>query len=171
MLMQNFCEIQTAEHITLSPIKTRRIITGKTITSYCMPASLMNSSLLMEHFIIPMAGVIMKNINLAKSLKLIMAWQCRLQVLMERLERTDLIRRRWLDNDFYGVTYNFNYQPESNLTFTLGGAYNEYKGKHFGEIIWAQYASNGVYGDHYYDNQGDKSDFNVFGKVILQSIR
>ena len=83
------------------------------------------------------------------------------------LERTDLIRRRWLDNDFYGVTYNFNYQPQSNLTFTLGGAYNEYKGKHFGEVIWAQYASNGHYGDHYYDNQGDKSDFNVFGKVMF----
>ncbi len=81
------------------------------------------------------------------------------------LKRTDLIRRRWLDNDFYGVTYNFNYQPQSNLTFTLGGAYNEYKGKHFGEIIWAQYASNGAYGDHYYDNLGKKTDFNLFGKV------
>jgi iron complex outermembrane receptor protein len=82
------------------------------------------------------------------------------------IDRTDLIRRRWLDNDFYGVTYNFNYQPSSKLTFTLGGAYNEYAGKHFGEIIWAQYASNGQYGDHYYDNQGDKTDFNIFGKVI-----
>ena len=81
------------------------------------------------------------------------------------VQRTDLIRRRWLDNDFYGVTYNVNYQPLANLTFTLGGAYNEYKGKHFGEIIWAQYASNGQYGDHYYDNQGDKTDFNIFGKV------
>jgi iron complex outermembrane receptor protein len=78
---------------------------------------------------------------------------------------TDLIRRRWLDNDFYGVTYNFTYQPQSNVTFTLGGAYNEYKGKHFGEIIWAQYASNSVYGDHYYDNLGEKTDFNVFGKL------
>jgi iron complex outermembrane receptor protein len=85
------------------------------------------------------------------------------------VSRTDLIRRRWLDNDFYGVTYNFNYQPQSNLTFTLGGAYNEYKGKHFGEIIWAQYASNGQYGDHYYDNQGDKSDFNIFGKVTFNA--
>ncbi len=82
------------------------------------------------------------------------------------LTRTDLIRRRWLDNDFYGVTYNFNYQPSSKVTFTLGGAYNEYAGKHFGEIIWAQYASNGQYGDHYYHNQGDKTDFNIFGKVI-----
>lgn len=85
------------------------------------------------------------------------------------LKRTDLIRRRWLDNDFYGLTYNFNYQPQANLTFTLGGAYNKYEGKHFGEIIWAKYASNGNYGDHYYDNKGDKSDFNIFGKVMFNA--
>jgi iron complex outermembrane receptor protein len=78
---------------------------------------------------------------------------------------TNLIRRRWLDNNFYGATYNFNYQAQSNLSFTLGGAYNKYDGKHFGEIIWAQYASNGKYGDHYYDNTGKKTDFNIFGKA------
>ncbi|WP_369817097.1 TonB-dependent receptor [Pedobacter sp. Leaf176] len=79
--------------------------------------------------------------------------------------RTDLIRRRWLDNDFYGVTYAFNYVPQKNLNFTLGGAYNEYKGAHFGQIIWAQYASNGAIDRHYYDNEGFKTDFNSYGKV------
>jgi iron complex outermembrane receptor protein len=78
---------------------------------------------------------------------------------------TDLIRRRWLDNDFYGVTYAFNYIPQKNLNFTLGGAYNEYKGAHFGQIIWAQYASNGNPDRHYYDNEGFKTDFNTYGKV------
>jgi len=78
---------------------------------------------------------------------------------------TDLIRRRWLDNDFYGVTYAFNYVPQKNLNFTLGGAYNEYKGAHFGQVIWAQYASNGNIDRHYYDNDGFKTDFNVYGKV------
>ncbi|WP_316738052.1 TonB-dependent receptor [Pedobacter aquatilis] len=81
------------------------------------------------------------------------------------ISRTDLVRRRWLDNDFYGVTYSFNYVPEKNLNFTLGGAYNEYKGAHFGQIIWAQYASNGNIDRHYYDNEGFKTDFNMYGKV------
>ncbi|WP_317129986.1 TonB-dependent receptor [Pedobacter psychrodurus] len=81
------------------------------------------------------------------------------------ITETDLIRRRWLDNDFYGVTYAFNYVPQKNLNFTLGGAYNEYKGAHFGQIIWAQYASNGDIDRHYYDNDGFKTDFNVYGKV------
>jgi iron complex outermembrane receptor protein len=78
---------------------------------------------------------------------------------------TDLVRRRWLNNDFYGLTYAFNYTPKSNLNFTLGGAYNEYRGKHYGEIIWAQYASNLTNVDHYYDGKGNKDDFNIFGKV------
>lgn len=86
------------------------------------------------------------------------------------ISTTDLIRRRWLDNDFYGVTYAFNYVPKKNLNFTLGGAYNEYKGDHFGQIIWAQYASNGNIDRHYYDNEGFKTDFNVYGKMNYNPI-
>jgi len=83
----------------------------------------------------------------------------------ETVSRTDLIRRRWLDNDFYGLTYAFNYQPGNNLSFTLGGAYNQYRGKHFGEVIWAQYASTSAKDYHYYDGIGNKDDFNTYGKI------
>lgn len=86
------------------------------------------------------------------------------------ITETDLIRRRWLDNDFYGITYAFNYVPQKSLNFTLGGAYNEYKGAHFGQIIWAQYASNGNIDRHYYDNDGFKTDFNIYGKVNYSPI-
>ena len=84
--------------------------------------------------------------------------------------KSDLVRRRWLDNDFYGVTYNFDYKAQNNLRFTLGGAYNEYKGKHFGEIIWARFAPTSNLSDHYYDGKGTKYDFNVFGKVNYNPI-
>lgn len=79
-------------------------------------------------------------------------------------KRTDLVRRRWLDNNFYGLTYAFNYTPQSNLNFTLGGAYNEYRGKHFGQIIWSQYPTTNNT-DHYYDGKGNKDDFNTYFKV------
>jgi iron complex outermembrane receptor protein len=82
------------------------------------------------------------------------------------ISRTDLVRRRWLDNDFYGLTYAFNYRP-GKLQLTLGGAYNEYKGKHFGQVIYAQYGSNGNNDRHYYDNDGFKTDFNTFLKAGL----
>lgn len=88
----------------------------------------------------------------------------------EVIKKSDLIRRRWLDNDFYGFTYNFDYKAQNNLRFTLGGAYNEYKGKHFGEVIWARFAPSSNMGDHYYDGKGTKNDFNVFGKASYNPI-
>jgi len=83
----------------------------------------------------------------------------------EEKEETNLIRRRWLNNDFYGLTYAFNYQALTNLNFTLGGAFNQYRGKHYGQVIWAQYASTGSIDRHYYDGKGNKDDFNTYGKV------
>lgn len=82
----------------------------------------------------------------------------------EIITNTDLIRRRWLDNDFYGFTYGLNYDQD-RLSAILGGGYNYYNGDHFGEIIWAQYTSNGEIRHRYYDNFGKKKDFNSYLKV------
>ena len=87
----------------------------------------------------------------------------------DTITSTDLIRRRWLDNDFYGFTYALKYSP-AKFDFTLGGGWNIYKGKHFGEVIWAQYMSNGEQGHRYYDNDAEKTDFNIFGKINIQLI-
>lgn len=86
---------------------------------------------------------------------------------MDTIESGDFIRRRWLDNDYYGLTYNFNYQKD-NLDLTIGGAYNQYDGDHFGEIIWAQFGKDLNIRDEYYDNVGNKSDFNIFAKASYQ---
>ncbi len=77
---------------------------------------------------------------------------------------SDIIRRKWLDNDFYGLTWSINYFPSRNNSILFGGAYNEYDGGHFGEVIWARYASNGFINHKYYSNNGFKTDMNVFGK-------
>jgi iron complex outermembrane recepter protein len=50
---------------------------------------------------------------------------------------TDLVRQRWLDNHFYGLTYSLNYNNSGRLQTVLGGGFNIYDGDHFGEIIWA----------------------------------
>ncbi|MFD2742967.1 MULTISPECIES: TonB-dependent receptor [Sphingobacterium] len=83
----------------------------------------------------------------------------------DTISRTDLVRQRWLDNHFYGITYAANYQASNKLRFTLGGAYNEYLGDHFGEVTWARYASTGNLGDRYYFNDAKKTDFNIYGKA------
>ncbi|MCK5700060.1 MAG: TonB-dependent receptor, partial [Cyclobacteriaceae bacterium] len=82
----------------------------------------------------------------------------------EVITNTDLIRRRWLDNDFYGFTYGLNYDQD-RLSAVLGGGYHYYSGDHFGEIIWAQYTSTGEIRHRYYDNVGAKKDFNTYLKV------
>ena len=81
------------------------------------------------------------------------------------IDETDLVRRRWLDNHFYGGTYSLEYKPNNRLNLSLGGAYNEYLGDHFGEVIWARYASDHNLGDHYYHNDAKKQDFNIYGKA------
>ncbi|MEP1096223.1 MAG: TonB-dependent receptor [Cyclobacteriaceae bacterium] len=85
----------------------------------------------------------------------------------ETISASDIVRRRWLDNHFYGVTYALNYGSE-DLDLTLGGAWNKYDGDHFGEIIWAQFAGNVDIRDRYYDGNGVKKDFNTFLKVNYQ---
>ena len=80
------------------------------------------------------------------------------------IDSTDLIRRRWLDNDFYGATYSFIYTPSNQLNFTLGGAYNQYNGDHFTEVVWAAYAGDNPIRQRSGENNGFKTDFNVFGK-------
>ena len=79
------------------------------------------------------------------------------------ISETDLVRRRWLDNDFYGSVFSYN-TTYNKIDVTLGGAWNTYKGKHYGEIIWAQYSSDGALGHVYYDNDATKVDRNVYVK-------
>ncbi len=81
---------------------------------------------------------------------------------------TDLIRRRWLDNDFYGLTYSLNYTPSAETNITFGGAYNEYDGDHFGEIIAAPHLQLSSMAQRYYDGRGFKKDLNFYGKIDFQ---
>ena len=84
----------------------------------------------------------------------------------ETLSSTDLVRRRWLDNNFYGVTYSINYEKDK-ITSVLGGALNQYDGDHFGEITWAQVST--VPNDYrYYFNNGKKNDFTIYWKTNYQ---
>lgn len=81
------------------------------------------------------------------------------------IDQTDLARRLWLNNDFYGATYNLNYKPQNDLNMTLGGAYNEYKGQHYNNIEWTQQSTNIPPDYEYSRNSAIKTDFNIFGKV------
>jgi len=88
----------------------------------------------------------------------------------DTLNSTDLIRRRWLDNHFYGLTWSLRYQKK-NADLIFGGALNKYdNAKHFGEIIWAEFASQSRHGYEYYHNTAFKTDFNVFAKAAWSPV-
>ena len=77
---------------------------------------------------------------------------------------TDVVRQRWLNNDFYGTTFSANYKTEK-LDFILGGGLNKHEGDHFGKVIWARFAAQSELGDHYYDDFSTKTDGNIFVKA------
>lgn len=80
--------------------------------------------------------------------------------------QTDLIRRLWLDNDFVGAVYSLTYKPTTQLAFIFGGSANTYLGRHFGELVWAQYASNSEIYQRYYSNDSRKSEESSYLKAV-----
>ena len=77
---------------------------------------------------------------------------------------TDDITRKWLDNDFYVLTANAQYNvAQTNLV--LGGMYSTYDGDHFGNLIWARFASNAQPNHEFYSNKGEKKEVSFFGKL------
>jgi len=82
----------------------------------------------------------------------------------DTITRTDLIRRKWLDNYFVGTVYSLKYS-KNNLTAIFGGAWNIYDGDHFGKIIWAEYSQDIDKGYEWYRNNGTKTEFNEYLKL------
>lgn len=82
----------------------------------------------------------------------------------EDVNTTDLIRRRWLDNDFYGTVFSIQRRSET-LDLIFGGGFNIYEGDHFGEVIWARFAPESDIRDRYYDDTSRKTDANVYAKA------
>ncbi len=79
------------------------------------------------------------------------------------ISSTDLIVRKYLDNDFYGGIYSLNF-TRGNLNLTFGGAANRYNGRHFGQVIWTRYAGNSEIRHEWYRNTGLKDDINNYLK-------
>ena len=75
---------------------------------------------------------------------------------------SDLVRQKWLDNDFFGTTFSVNYK-NNKTDILLGGAVNRYLGKHFGIVKWTQFYVPAA--NRYYDNYGNKDDVNFYAKA------
>ena len=77
---------------------------------------------------------------------------------------TDLIRRKWLSNDFYGLVYSLNFK-KNKLESSIGGGMNLYDGDHYGTIIWMRYAGGTEKDFQWYFNRALKEEFSIYGKI------
>ncbi len=85
----------------------------------------------------------------------------------DTLYSSNLIRQKWLDNDFYGAVASLNYLS-TTLDASLGGGANRYDGRHFGTLIWAQHMGSLEKDFEWYRNTGTKTDWHTYAKANLQ---
>ncbi|GHV69374.1 TonB-dependent receptor [Bacteroidia bacterium] len=87
---------------------------------------------------------------------------------LKHITAADLVRRKWLDNDFYGGVYSVNYRAE-RLQLTAGTAVNNYVGDHFGRVMWVKTANVLPEPNYqYYLNTGKKLDYSAYVKANSQ---
>jgi len=79
------------------------------------------------------------------------------------ISSTDLITRKWMSNDFYGLVYSLRYR-KNKIEASFGGGANYYAGDHFGKIIWMKY-SNLEKDYQWYLNNGIKSEASIYAKA------
>lgn len=86
-------------------------------------------------------------------------------------DTADLVRRKWLDNDFYGAIGSLSYKGEKT-ELIIGTAWNTYSGDNFGKVIenllWEKYKGPLVIDHEWYHSNGVKKDYNAFAKLNYQ---
>jgi iron complex outermembrane receptor protein len=86
---------------------------------------------------------------------------------------SDLVRRKYLANDFYGGVFSLNHSPE-RWDVSLGGGANYYDGNHFGRVMWIKsYADDPHFSPNheYYRSTGRKTDANLYLKILYRLSR
>lgn len=81
------------------------------------------------------------------------------------ITRTDFIRKKWLNNDFYGAVSNL-YGNFKNLDLNFGVAVNQYFGRHYGNVSGVTYTN--IYEHEYYRNNALKNEISGFAKAIYK---
>ena len=83
-------------------------------------------------------------------------------------EDSDVVVRRWLDNNFYVLNANVTYK-QNVFEIISGLSYSSYDGDHFGEVIWgSDLQPNTEIRDRYYEGDATKNDFSIFSKATFK---
>lgn len=85
----------------------------------------------------------------------------------DTINATDIVRRLWLDNYFYGTVFSLQHKKDKTQ-FTIGGGWTKYDGKHYGNIIWAKEQAAVPVNHRWYNLTAHKTDFNIYSKWTQQ---
>ncbi len=80
----------------------------------------------------------------------------------DTLLSSDIVRRRWLDNDFFGGIFKLEKEWNTSSLLSIGGGYHIYKGDHFGDVIEVVSAPEFEKEDPYYESEATKTDGNIY---------
>ncbi|MBK7635177.1 MAG: TonB-dependent receptor [Saprospiraceae bacterium] len=86
----------------------------------------------------------------------------------KEISKSDIVRRRWLDNDFYGLNADVEYFYSTKWTLSSGINISNYDGLHFGNVVHTSIPHpDHQKAYHYYDNQGHKADITSYFKLVF----
>ncbi len=81
------------------------------------------------------------------------------------ITRTDFIRKKWLNNDFYGVVANL-FGKYDQWNFNFGAVANQYYGRHYGNVTGVKYTN--IAAHEYYRNNSLKNEISGYGKALYK---
>jgi iron complex outermembrane receptor protein len=79
----------------------------------------------------------------------------------------DMIRRRSLQNHFFGANLAFNFKTDK-LNWKMAAGANKYLGDHYGTVIWSPFSASIPRDNKYYFGTGNKTDINVYSSINLK---
>ncbi|WP_068939382.1 TonB-dependent receptor [Chryseobacterium timonianum] len=81
------------------------------------------------------------------------------------ITKSDFIRKKWLNNDFYGVVSTL-YGKFENLDLNFGAVANQYYGRHYGNVTGVFYPQ--IHESEYYRNRSVKNEVSGFAKALYR---
>ena len=86
----------------------------------------------------------------------------------DTVKNGNFIEDLWLNNNFLGGTYSLKYNDHNRFEASVGGAWSQYFGEHYNNVLWAQNGGLPSNSYQYVSNNALKTDYNFFARANYQ---
>ena len=81
---------------------------------------------------------------------------------------SQLIRQKFLSNDFYVANFSLNYNLNP-LQLVVGGLMSDFDGSHYGKLPWIKFNQDIPVDYEWYRNEGRKKEYTLFSKAEYEA--